>query len=83
LYLADANFGQYEEDISLAEYLVYKNLNENAGFTIESNPSKLKKDNNLKIYHLFAKGNLISKHWGFTFSVQDINSEVFKKYQPT
>lgn len=78
LYLADANFGQYDEDVALAEYLVHKNLNENAGFTTESNPSKLKKDNNLKIYHLFAKGNLVSKHWGFTFSVQDINPEVLK-----
>jgi hypothetical protein len=78
LYLADANFGQYDEDVALAEYLVHKNLNENAGFTTESNPSKLKKDNNLKIYHLFAKGNLVSKHWGFTFSVQDINPTVLK-----
>jgi putative methyltransferase len=78
LYLADANFGQYNEDISLVEYLVHKNLNENAGFTTESNLSKLKKDNNLKIYHLFAKGNLISNHWGFTFSVQDINPTILQ-----
>lgn len=78
IYFSDANFGQYEEDIALVEYLVDKNLNENANFTTDGNLSKLRKDNNLKLYHLFAKGNLVSSGWAFTFSVQDINESILK-----
>lgn len=76
IYFSDANFGQYEEDIALVEYMVDKNLHENARFKTDGNLSKLRKDNNLKIYHLFAKGDLVAKGWGFTFSVQDINEDV-------
>lgn len=78
IYFSDANFGQYEEDIELVKYMVHKNLNENANFKTDGNLSKLRKDNNLKIYHLFAEGDLIAKGWGFTFSVQDINETVLK-----
>lgn len=77
-YLADANFGQYDEDIEIVEYMAYKNLNENTQFQIDGNLSKLRKDNNLEIYHIMAKGNLLYKEWGFTFSVQDINVRVLK-----
>jgi tRNA A37 methylthiotransferase MiaB len=78
IYFADANFGQYDEDIEIVEYLAEKNLNENAGFKTDGNLSKLKKDNNLKIYHMFAQGKLVAKGWAFTFSVQDVNLEVLK-----
>jgi tRNA A37 methylthiotransferase MiaB len=78
IYFSDANFGQYEEDIDLVKYMVNKNLNENANFLTDGNLSKLRKDNNLKIYRLFAEGKLISTGWGFTFSVQDINETVLK-----
>lgn len=78
LFMADANFGQYDEDIEIVEYLVDKNLNENAQFKIDGNLSKLRKDNNLKIFHLAAKGNLLHSSDGFTFSVQDVNEQVLK-----
>lgn len=81
IYFSDANFGQYEEDIEIVEYLVYKNLHENAGFKTDGNLSKLKKDNNLKIYHMFAQGNLVHKGWGFTFSVQDTNETVLQNIE--
>jgi len=81
IYFSDANFGQYEEDIDLVEYMVHKNLHENAKFKTDGNLSKLRKDNNLKIYHLFAKGDLVAKGWGFTFSVQDINENVLKNIE--
>jgi hypothetical protein len=80
LYLADANVGQYDEDIEMIAYLVEKNINENANFKVDGNYSKLKKENNLKIFKLLGKGNLISgnNHYygGFTISVQDINPAV-------
>jgi tRNA A37 methylthiotransferase MiaB len=77
-FLSDANFGQYDEDIAIVEYMAKKNATENTCFKIDGNFSKLRKDNNLKIYHLLAKGNLLYKHWGFTFSLQDINKKVLK-----
>lgn len=78
LFLADANFGQYDEDIDIVEYLVDKNIKEKAQFKIDGNLSKLRKDNNLKIFHLAAKGDLLHLSDGFTFSVQDINEQVLK-----
>ena len=78
IYLSDANVGQYQEDIDMIEYMVHKNINENAEFKIDGNFSKLKKENNLKIYHLLAKGNLLTDYAGFTISVQDINLDVLK-----
>jgi putative methyltransferase len=78
LYLADANVGQYQEDIDMIEYLANKNINENANFKIDGNFSKLRKENNLKIYHLIAKGNMVNSYTGFTISVQDINQTVLK-----
>lgn len=78
IYIADANFGQYEEDIEIAKYIAYKNVNENAQFRIEGNVSKLRKENNLKIYHILASSNAFIPEWGFTISLQDINLEVLK-----
>ena len=78
IYLADANVGQYQEDIDMIEYMGNKNIFENAGFKIDGNFSKLRKENNLKIYHLLAKANLITDYAGFTISVQDINKTILE-----
>ena len=76
IYLADANVGQYDEDIDMIEYFAEKNLKENAGFHVGGNFSKLKKENNLKIFHSMARGGLVNKT--FNFSVQEVNQEVMK-----
>ena len=76
IYLSDANVGQYTEDVEMIEYFAQKNLNENVRFHVGGNFSKLKKENNLKIFHTMAKGNLIDKT--FNFSVQDTNQQVLK-----
>ena len=76
IYLADANVGQYDEDVAMIEYFAEKNIKENAGFHVGGNFSKLKKENNLKIFHTMAKGRLVRKT--FNFSVQEINQEVMK-----
>lgn len=78
IYLSDANVGQYQEDVDMIAYLAEKNIKEGANFKIDGNFSKLRKENNLKIYHLMGKGNLVTELGGFTFSVQDINPEVLK-----
>lgn len=78
LYLSDANVGQYEEDIDMIAYLAQKNIEENVGFKIDGNFSKLRKENNFKIYNLMGKGNLMTEYAGFTISVQDTNPEVLK-----
>jgi hypothetical protein len=74
IYLSDANVGQYTEDIDMIEYFAEKNLNENAGFHVGGNFSKLKKENNLKIFNIMARGRLVNKT--LNFSVQDINQQV-------
>ena len=76
IYLADANVGQYDEDVDMIEYFAEKNVKENAGFHVGGNFSKLKKENNLKIFHTMAQGHLVRKT--FNFSVQEINQEVMK-----
>jgi tRNA A37 methylthiotransferase MiaB len=76
LYLSDANVGQYEEDIEMISYIAQKNLEEGAGFKLDGNFSKLRKENNLKIYHIMAKGNAIDG--SFVMSVQDINPTILK-----
>jgi tRNA A37 methylthiotransferase MiaB len=76
IYLADANVGQYDEDVDMIEYFAEKNIKENVGFHVGGNFSKLKKENNLKIFHTMAKGRLVQKT--FNFSVQEINQEVMK-----
>lgn len=76
IYLSDANVGQYTEDIEMIDYFAQKNLLENAGFHVGGNFSKLKKENNLKIFNLMAKGKLVNKT--LNFSVQDINQTVLK-----
>ena len=74
--MSDANVGQYDEDIDMISYFVEKNIKEKIGFKLMGNFSKLKKKNNLKIFHLMASGDLLVK--GFNLSVQDINPEVLK-----
>ena len=76
IYLSDANVGQYDEDVKMIEYFAQKNLQENAGFHVGGNFSKLKKENNLKIFHSMARGQLVRKT--FSFSVQDINKQVME-----
>ena len=76
IYLSDANVGQYSEDIDLMEYFAKKNIENNAGFKLIGNFSKLKKENNLKLFHIMAKANLVKN--GFVISVQDINDDVLK-----
>jgi len=76
IYLADANVGQYEEDIDMVVYLAKKNTEENAEFRVDGNFSKLRKENNLKIYHILAKGGLITDTAGFALAIQDINQAV-------
>ena len=74
IYLSDANVGQYTEDIDMIDYFAEKNLKENAGFHVGGNFSKLKKENNLKIFNIMARGGLVNKT--LNFSVQDINQDV-------
>jgi radical SAM superfamily enzyme YgiQ (UPF0313 family) len=76
VYLADANIGQYDEDVEMFEYFAKKNIEENAGFLIWGNFSKTKKENNKKIFHLAAKGHLTSQ-W-FNFSIQDTNQQILE-----
>ena len=76
IYLSDANVGQYTEDIDMMDYFAQKNLKENAGFHVNGNFSKLKKENNLKIYNIMARGQLVNKT--LNFSIQDTNQEVLK-----
>ena len=78
IYLSDANVGQYQEDIDMIAYFAEKNINEGAKFVLDGNYSKLRKENNLKIYHLLGKANLASEYAGFTISVQDINPQVLQ-----
>ncbi len=74
IYLADANVGQYDEDVDMIEYFAEKNIKENAGFHVGGNFSKLKKENNLKIFHSMAQSGLVNKT--LNFSIQDVNQEV-------
>jgi len=78
LYLSDANVGQYDEDIEMISYMAQKNLEEGTNFKVDGNFSKLRKENNLKIYHIMAKSNLLTEYAGFTISVQDTNPMILK-----
>ena len=75
IYLSDANIGQYPEDLDMIAYMAKKNIEENAGFQVEGNLSKLRKENNLKIMHLMAQGKLVNKY-GMVLAVQDINQSI-------
>lgn len=76
IYLSDANVGQYDEDVEMIKYFGQKNLQENAGFHVGGNFSKLKKENNLQIFHNMIRGKLVNKT--INFSIQDINKDVLK-----
>ena len=74
---ADANFGQYDEDVEIAEYMAHKNMHEGADFTIISgNFSKLKKATNLKIFHIMIASRLVKQ--GLALSIQDTNQQVME-----
>lgn len=77
LYLADANVGQYQEDVDMIAYLAKKNIEEGARFSVDGNFSKLRKDNNMKIYRLLGKSNAV-KTIGWSVSVQDIQEHVLE-----
>jgi wyosine [tRNA(Phe)-imidazoG37] synthetase (radical SAM superfamily) len=88
IFLADANVGQYQEDIDMIAYFAEKNIREGANFTLDGNYSKLRKENNLKIFHLLGRGNLVPEYSGvinpagaFTISVQDIHPEILKNVE--
>jgi len=76
IYLSDANVGQYDEDVAMIEYFAQKNLQQNAGFKISGNYSKLRKDVNLKIFNIMAESGLVQKT--LNFSIQDTNEEILK-----
>lgn len=76
IYLADANVGQYDEDVDMIEYFGQKNLQENANFRLSGNYSKLNKINNLKIFNIMAQSGLVQT--AFNFSLQDINEQVLQ-----
>jgi radical SAM superfamily enzyme YgiQ (UPF0313 family) len=78
IWFADANTGQYQEDLEMIEYMAKKNIEENAGFCTDGNFSKLRKENNLKIYHMLAKANLVNDVFGIYISIQDTNPEILK-----
>lgn len=75
LFLADANLGQYQEDVDMVEYFADRNINHGAKFKLDYTVSKLRKDNNLKIFHSMAKANLCTH---FVISVQDTNDQVLE-----
>jgi len=79
VYLSDANVGQYPEDVDMVEYFAQKNLRHGADFHLYGNYSKLKKDVNLKIYHILAQGKLVRTN--FNFSVQDVNKTVLENIE--
>lgn len=81
IYLSDANVGQYQEDIDMIAYMAKKNIDDNAKFVIDGNFSKLKVENNLKIFHLAAQGNLMKPDWGFMIPVQDVNKLVLENIE--
>jgi tRNA A37 methylthiotransferase MiaB len=88
IFLADANVGQYQEDIDMIAYFAEKNIYESANFSLDGNYSKLRKDNNLKIFYLLGQGNLVPEYSGvinpagaFTISVQDIHPNILKNVE--
>ena len=76
IFLADANVGQYDEDVAMIEYFAEKNLKENARFKLSGNYSKLRKDVNLKIFDIMAKSDLTE--CTLNLSIQDTNKQVLE-----
>jgi len=80
IFLADANVGQYDEDVDMVAYFAKKNLEENANFKVFGNLSKLRIENNKKIYNLLLESNLVDQTTGYEliFSIQDIDKQVLE-----
>lgn len=74
IWLSDANVGQYDEDVDMIAYLAEKNRAHGFPVTVFGNYSKLRINNNLKIYHSLAKGRLLDQ--GFTISCNEVNEAV-------
>jgi putative methyltransferase len=75
IFLSDANLGQYQEDLDMVKYFAGKNINEGVGFSLDYTVSKLRKENNLIIFHDMAKANLCPR---FVISVQDSNKQILE-----
>lgn len=73
--IADANTGQYPEDVEMFKYFALKNLEHNAGFVLNFNLSKIKKEVNLELLTIAARANLLEGR-GFVLAVQDIHPEI-------
>ena len=80
IFLADANVGQYDEDVDMVAYFAKKNIEENANFKVFGNLSKLRIENNKKIYNLLLESDLVDQTTGYEliFSIQDIDEQVLK-----
>lgn len=79
LHISDANFGQHQQDIQIAEQLVKMRVKNNIPFEIlNSNFSKLRKKEVFYIAELFIK-NGIMKYPKFAF--EDIHDEVLKNIE--
>jgi radical SAM superfamily enzyme YgiQ (UPF0313 family) len=76
IFITDANFGQYDEDIEIFEYLADVNLERRAGFEITATYSKLRKNNVQKLHHVMGRGKMAHAYVGFAFSVQDLDPQV-------
>jgi tRNA A37 methylthiotransferase MiaB len=76
IQLADANVGQYEEDVDVIAYFAKKNIHENTGFFIAGNYSKLNLESNLKIFHQLVQGKLLVENWGLPIAIQEINPDI-------
>ena len=75
-YLSDANVGQYDEDVDMIAYFAKKNRENNAGFLLHGNFSKLRKDNNLKCWHMMCQAKLINN--SLSMAIQDTNPEILE-----
>lgn len=76
IFIADANTGQYAEDLDVIEYFAKKNIKENAGFKLAASWSKLQKQNNYRMWKHMVESQLV--HRVLTFSIQDINPQILK-----
>jgi radical SAM superfamily enzyme YgiQ (UPF0313 family) len=82
-YLVDANVGQYDEDVDLVRYMAEKNLKEGCKFTFVANMSKLKKENNVKIWRLQLEAGMLIKNARSSYlelivAAQDVDPTVLK-----
>jgi radical SAM superfamily enzyme YgiQ (UPF0313 family) len=76
LYLSDANFGQHEQDLTIAETIARLNREKKYGFKIHGeNFSKLSKKRVFEILDIFLREDIIDEP---KFAIQDTNEIVLK-----